>query len=546
LEVQRKERLPLQKQVDELAKEREETNRNKKEFTNEEKLKGLKQKLDSLPIWPHFADVYAAQQYNSTVLSAVTVAMNSVMDHRDDLEKNIAQQYYKDRTAVDEKKITADREKADGYIRHVTKVALENVHDPNHLLEFAQEVNRRKDSRIVLEIAEACYSRIQALEQTREERDKIDQQIAILVLEKEGLEKRKKELPKPLATELEQLQDHLKKQDYPTYLLTSDNHGSITDTIAQLTITSTFNTKRELNKKIADDHDLPQERKEFFTKLVNEIQERTIAMILKFVFNPTVLINLAGDLKRRHEWEASLKICDNCLVKLQELRKVREQRKEPEEKRKALLQEREELDKKRKQLSAQKNKELRQLELECRLFELTPSYFNPSMRYDNLCYDVVVEMVSICLDRKQEWLDKAAMSDDVEEEAKEAKKKEFDKDTSSVVNMGLKHIESIENLIRLAQELVAKKEYFCTITVGTKCEELIDKKAKELEEREKVKKHFQDLEAQRMQQLVKSAGSKEKKEEKKEGKDKKEKGKDKKEKGKDKKGKDKKRKRCQG
>jgi len=108
------------------------------------------------------------------------------------------------------------------------------------------------------------------------------------------------------------------------------------------------------------------------------------------------------------------------------------------------------------------------------------------------------------------------------------RKKEFDKDTSSVVNMGLKHIESIENLIRLAQELVAKKEYFCTITVGTKCEELIDKKAKELEEREKVKKHFQDLEAQRMQQLVKSAGSKEKKEEKKEGKDKKEKGKDKK------------------
>eukprot|EP01120_Amphizonella_sp_Union-15-10_P016957 TRINITY_DN924_c0_g1_i4.p1 TRINITY_DN924_c0_g1~~TRINITY_DN924_c0_g1_i4.p1 ORF type:complete len:934 (+),score=228.69 TRINITY_DN924_c0_g1_i4:734-3535(+) len=502
---QRRERLPVQLSFDELEKERDEYVKQKKDFPNEEKLKKVKAKLDSFPIWPHFANIYSKHQYDQTVLSAIKVAMNAVMDNRDDLEKDIQQQYYKDRTTVNEKQVKIDREKAESYINQVIKAALENIQNPNYVLELAKEASRKKDTRVVLELAHKCYSSVFELEELRESKDKLVQAIKILEEEKESLGRKKKELPKNLSHELTELQDQLKAKEIPEFLSSADNHVSIIDSMAELTISSVFSQKNDLSKKLTDDSELPLERRNFLSNMIKDNISRTIKMILKYVENPSLLLNLTSDTRRRKEWECSLKIGSNCLDKLNRLKKVRLERKEPNEKRKALIKEREELEKKRGHLSSSKKQQWRQLELECRLFELTPSYYNSSVNYDNLCYDVTVEMIQTCLDKKEEFFNKSTSNDELTDEAKAEKKKEFEKEVAEVVAIGLQRIESTENYIRLARALSEKKEYGHAITVGSKCEKIIDEKAKELEERDKLRKQFEDLEAKHLQALVKKA-----------------------------------------
>eukprot|EP01121_Diplochlamys_sp_Union-15-3_P007404 TRINITY_DN1881_c0_g2_i2.p1 TRINITY_DN1881_c0_g2~~TRINITY_DN1881_c0_g2_i2.p1 ORF type:complete len:410 (+),score=82.74 TRINITY_DN1881_c0_g2_i2:222-1451(+) len=87
--------------------------------------------------------------------------------------------------------------------------------------------------------------------------------------------------------------------------------------------------------------------------------------------------------------------------------------------------------------------------------------------------------------------------------SKKLKKKELDRHTSEVTVNALNHIQGVENLIRLAQKLTNDREYLQVLTVGQACEEAIEARGKELEQREKIKKEYQDLDAQRLANLVK-------------------------------------------
>ena len=75
---------------------------------------------------------------------------------------------------------------------------MEYVHDPNLLLQYQRTVSNRQ-ANITLKVATKAHERITDIENIRQNKDKIQEQLTLLVEEKDQLESQKKQLSPELT-----------------------------------------------------------------------------------------------------------------------------------------------------------------------------------------------------------------------------------------------------------------------------------------------------------------------------------------------------------
>eukprot|EP01125_Pyxidicula_operculata_P015272 TRINITY_DN5168_c2_g1_i2.p1 TRINITY_DN5168_c2_g1~~TRINITY_DN5168_c2_g1_i2.p1 ORF type:complete len:1487 (-),score=479.48 TRINITY_DN5168_c2_g1_i2:82-4542(-) len=501
LNEQRKKRKPLQQELDELELSKEEASKAGKSFS-EDKINQLKSQLDSLPIWPHFASVYSDDQYDNSLHQCVQLALNSVLDDRDAHERQIAKQFYDDRDSVDHGKIEAERTVKQNRIDQALQTCFDNVVNPNHLSSLVDEMSRRKESKISLQIARHCLRQIESLRTLRTTRNSIKHQISILEEEEKFLQSRKKSLDDNASLSLSNLKKELSDLTVPGFISTHVDHQSILDSLLEKMVQTVLNKKTEINKKLETDQDMTDDRISYWKKYIVETTDDLLDQIHSYSNNPISLLTILRNLRQRQEFTSALKIGEHAFNRIEHINKIRSSHSRSTQELQALLSEEDQLHKIMKYLPKDKKERLRDLQLEDNLFKEQPGYYQTSYDPDSTAYDLSTEMISICLDLQKA---KSTASDSMEVEGDS--EEDMKVRTTKIVALCLDHIMSINSLINMVSFLNSRHEYQHVITAGKKCQERIFDKKKEFQEREELKDEFERLDSLRLQQLyIKTEG----------------------------------------
>ncbi len=227
IDLERQKRYPLIKEAKDLKEEERKLYAISKKKLDDEKQKRLKELEDQIaawPVWPHFAKIEKAHQYDKTRYTYINIhthtyiqcivselyllsnkyfyfhvqfsyvhlhhplsrlalllaAFDASLDARLAVEKAILSEKFEvtkamartdkgDKTDV-EAKHNSEKEKTQGWLDHVVQQVIDNLSDPEHLKSFLKQAKQRNEIEVVLTIGVTCYKKIQSLEELREKR----------------------------------------------------------------------------------------------------------------------------------------------------------------------------------------------------------------------------------------------------------------------------------------------------------------------------------------------------------------------------------------
>eukprot|EP01089_Gocevia_fonbrunei_P006169 TRINITY_DN1672_c0_g1_i2.p1 TRINITY_DN1672_c0_g1~~TRINITY_DN1672_c0_g1_i2.p1 ORF type:complete len:1136 (-),score=330.55 TRINITY_DN1672_c0_g1_i2:332-3739(-) len=460
-----------------------------KKAKDKTKITSQEKKLTGLPVWPHYAALADANQYNNTKYEIVKVAMDTILEHEDKVEKIIADQYYLDKKAVDEKKIKQKRGIMDENIIQVVKLCNANIKDARRLNDIAKDLSTRKQASILLKIAPAFYEHVRYLENIRTTRDKRDCWLNVLKQEKQELQRIKRELPAEFQKELEQLELEVKEEregkkpfKYPGDLKDANGHNELVQDFTSMLLRTTFATNQQIEQSIVADKErdtMTEGRINYLLGKVEEHISETVSLVQKNVSNPvfmnTVVIRQFFD-KQLYKQAVALGL--DGLDKNGKVAEIQEEHNRLKLRKEKLETEKADLDKRRKKLSKEQTEELRILNLDISVFLKNPTYIQ-TVKPQQLGMEISKELVNTM-----------------------EKGKTPQNESDKVMKVCLTHMSEVNVLIEFSKWLLAATEYRHTITAGKKCEKHINEFYLDLEKREKLKKRVTDLEEQRLKGLA--------------------------------------------
>jgi hypothetical protein len=350
------------------------------------KKKQLKKQLEELPLWPHFAEVYNDNQYDSTIFQAIELGFNAVLDENEEYEAKQEKSYYNDRLSLDYKKIARQRKKRRKHIQKILDYCIEFIGDIKNLNNLIQLLAKRKEVKIMLKLTEHMFIKFNELSEKRNLRDNLKYKIQILTNEEKFLASRKKKLDPAQAEELEKW-----KAEYSLLegqnLSTATADYQILDSIVSLIFSTTFKRKTELKEYLKKD--LPEEWRPYWQEYIFEAEAEVQRLLFTYVKNTNSLISVAKSLDTYKEYDLALKVVEYTFTVLSEVRTFTENYTKNEQEFTTLQQEETQQHKVMKYLSQKKRNRLRELLLERNLRDTLPQHLRSTeTQIDNLALEI--------------------------------------------------------------------------------------------------------------------------------------------------------------
>eukprot|EP00029_Vermamoeba_vermiformis_P012434 TRINITY_DN724_c0_g2_i1.p1 TRINITY_DN724_c0_g2~~TRINITY_DN724_c0_g2_i1.p1 ORF type:complete len:1593 (+),score=701.35 TRINITY_DN724_c0_g2_i1:168-4781(+) len=500
----RKQRAPIQKEYDAVLADNNAPNK-------ENRLKELKDKLDKLPVWPHFATLFDAHQHDSTKQNITLLALQRVLSAQEEMEARISKQIYQDKTAVNEKKIAEERDAMAAHLEHAIKQCIANIDNPKDLNQVATTMRSMNESSVILAIAPKTYQVLSELEQQRVIKDKTEQFLQMLKKEQDVLHRIKRELPADVKAEIPKLQEKLAAMELPPWLGNAATHMDLRNSLTRMMVATTLTKNEILERKVATDQELTPDRATHLKEIVQAQEKKLLDLVLKYNEDPWYLIEAIREFRGKKKFDAAITLGNHCRDKLKELKLRAKEKEDHEAERKKLVKEEEDLDRLRKQLPEDKKKRLRDLELEVALNKLEPAYFNHTIKeYDGQIVELSKLIVDSCVDLRTELEEKIKTSGAMETEETEQEKEGLKRLLDDELIKSLDCIDLVDNMIAFAKHLFDKREFLSVLTVGLKTEDKLEEMRNELVKREEMKKDFEVLDNFRLQRLVSAKSADEK------------------------------------
>ncbi|EGG17924.1 hypothetical protein DFA_08925 [Cavenderia fasciculata] len=300
LENQREIRLPIQSQYDEISKQ-EETLRlagTKLSAIQQEKLDAFRAKLDPLPAWPYFANLFDRYQYDELHLLIAIVMISSVLDSKNSLESQVGIAEY-----------AAKKELIDRQFENLVHLCLEKFKDPAYLVKFSTHMRGSKEDKVVIKITNQLFKRCAEIEDMRLERLSALKRIRTTT---ESIPRATPEKQQQLFAKKKEQEQALEELPVWPHYARLDVERQYEDTKYQASlalmesllechnfIEEKLRKKKMFNQAIAanvSEEDLIKER-----DLLNHRITESLAVCLPNLDNPKLIVNLATQLGPRRE-----------------------------------------------------------------------------------------------------------------------------------------------------------------------------------------------------------------------------------------------------
>jgi len=543
-------RKPLQLRLDKL----EEMKGSNNNFNGKDEMKKIQSQLEKLPLWPHFAQIYTDNQYDQTIFETIELALQSVLEDKNNYEDQIEKQYYNDRPSVDYKKVAQDRDIKQQNIRKVLDYCAEYISDISALQSLIEYLSEQKEAKIMLEISNHLFEQASILADRRKERDTLKFKIEILSQEKTFLQSRKKNLTENAEVELSKLQKQYTEVEHQE-LRSNSQDIKILDTVTNLLIKAVFDKKSWVKTYLQKD--LPELWRPYWVDYVKKIEFDVIQHIFRYIQNPILLLNIIKELHKLKEFDLALEVSQFCYKILGEVRETREKNSQKQKAYNELQQEETQLHKFMKYLPVEKREQLREHMLKDRLRYDFPPYLAKEFDPDSFALDLSDASLLIAIqspaevdqsesmeieipteepDQEMEGEGEPEATSTTEEDSEEDKKskkkskkskskkknsKKREKPKSKakdrkrdektlltrtnfnsltknvkieiIVTLAQEHILTVTNLITFAKRLKGNLLYVHLITTGKKCQERIFQKNKNYKSMKKLNKNLIDL-----------------------------------------------------
>lgn len=471
---EKKERDIISEELDEILQEEKDLQDYRKQMKNKRKkldgdkvakLGELQIQVSMFRILPSYKNS-SAELLDTLHLNTAILLIQSMIKSKNNEEKEMELQF--DLAEADKQEA---REKHDTKIEQVVDQCMPFVQNPKHILTIIDKI---KGSNVSLTFKFGRYAIEQSTycEVKKRERAAPEQLIQIIRGEESDLELLRKQLPDDVQKQLDDAQENLNNMLVEYYVIAYDynDFNNWKNQAITKMLGSVLSTKADFENRIAFDHSLTVEQIENETTSITNNLKIVIDLLCDErlgVKNPNNLQAIAFTLQEKSEYKQSIFVGENCLAILEQLKKEEEERKLPEQHYALLVQEKQKALQQRNQIPVEQQNELRRLALKHNLLSLEPAFTKQSQdKYDTVSFAVSRIMISSALDLKKLVDEKADADSQAVESEYEDESTEASKFLVSIVDKCITKVSSVENLIRILQDMSAKYEYALVLRIG--------------------------------------------------------------------------------
>ncbi|EFA83868.1 hypothetical protein PPL_02938 [Heterostelium album PN500] len=462
------------------------------------KKKQLEAEIEALPVWPHYANLNAARQYDDIKYQASTTLLNSLIDCLHFVEEKIRKRKMFDLKTISEEDLVKEQETLQKLIQEALLLCLSNLESIHSIIKLAKELGPKNDS-LFVDIAKIFHPKLRefyehALNAKRKK-------ILVEMLEEElaELTRMKKDMSDEDLALLENTRNELNAVALPyldDYLADQSHHSQM----VLAGIKFVFDARQAVLVKIAN-----AEMKAAESDIALAASKERINLIMQivqtYVQDPATFLSLTSYLLEKKEFSLVEQVCSFAFDKLVLFRESQAKREVLEREKSVILEEKEALDKQRRRLSVEKHKKLREILYTEKLNSLLPSFHTANVD-DNALEVSKVLIGSVSKEKMNFESNITTLSEDSLRQVASDRKK-FSEKVSTTVKKCIEQIKSLETMMSFANDLFAKKEYLMVIQVGTIIEKTLDQHNDVLENKERLEKeiksnqqkflHVQDL-----------------------------------------------------
>lgn len=480
---EKRERDQVRNELNDLLDEEREIQEARKQVKNRrKKLDGDKaQKLEDLQIqvkmfnfYPKYRDSSPEQLDKLNLDNSILLIQAMIKSkNADEVEMEL-------NTEMTESEKQTKRMEHDVKINNVIELCLQYVKNPKHILTILEKI-KRNDLDLIFKIGKQAVHEATECETKKKERDVPEQLISIIRSEETDLELLRKQLPEAVQKQLEEAQDKLQKLDQTVEYYVVGNDYNTYDkwkySAIQTILNAVLATKIDLENRIAYDHSLTTEQIEKETEEFNVNLKQIVDLLCDDHFgihNPSSLSTIAATLQEKNEFKQAIHVGEKALAILEELKKAEEERKLPEQQYLILVQEKQKQLQQRNQLPVEQQDQLRELSLKHEIQSLAPSYTKLSQeQYDNISFSTSRIMINAALDLKKNIDDKMDADSQMQESEFERESNDALHFLEDIVDKCIAKISSVENVIRILQDMSARYEYGLVLRIGSQIQKTI-------------------------------------------------------------------------
>eukprot|EP01126_Amoeba_proteus_P041791 TRINITY_DN4505_c0_g3_i3.p1 TRINITY_DN4505_c0_g3~~TRINITY_DN4505_c0_g3_i3.p1 ORF type:complete len:1553 (-),score=439.90 TRINITY_DN4505_c0_g3_i3:108-4721(-) len=213
---------------------------------------------------------------------------------------------------------------------------VKDIEAPLTLFHVAKHVQAKRDSDIVFKIGNKCQKVVKDVEDLRNVRVPLQEELDGLLVEKEDMIKRKRNFSAEKDKRIQELREKIAQlPPWPEYAELFDLHqfDELSLDIVRVMMSAILDNKTTLEEEIAkmfkesspeniDYQKIEKDR----TTIQSKIQELTKQCLTKFS-DPVYLLRFAKDMKSRKETGVVIEVVDKCLEKIDEINLLRMKRK---------------------------------------------------------------------------------------------------------------------------------------------------------------------------------------------------------------------------
>jgi len=457
-------RIPMEKELRELKKDAEELSKIKRELESDkqQRMDKLEAQIAQLPQLPYFAQSKYVQ-FKDTKLQVVQIMLRVLLEAKSTHEREEASRKFQngDDMDVDNSDLQAKKKEVEGQLHQLVENVKKNIAEPDHCVEFVNELEIKKVIDELLNYAPTVLKRIRDLEKQMKERDSIKYEIKVLESEKEELKQRKKDIDSTSQERLNKLSEKLNTMT--SDFKTSTDYEELTFTLSKALITSVTSAAAE---------HLPMDKK-----------QKSLKSAIDMLNNPKHLLQVVTLLRTQKEYDSAATAGLRCQKILSDLRTEHALRATHSRVLEELIAEKELLDRKRKVLDQAKLKEIRKLKQEKLEEENLPSYRRTD-DYDDQLVQLVQSMVKSCVEAVEHF--ETAVSEGTAVGDLEIKAAKLRENTKKTLSEGLKSINDVASLLSITKDLAREKRNELAIDSGLYVQKNIEELSKKIQEREEI------------------------------------------------------------